>query len=69
MEDWEKVKSSNIEAVKYEDGYLFVWFKTGAIYRYEGIDKSMMEELINAPSAGKLFADSIKNDYPYERIK
>ena len=69
MEDWEKVKSSNIEAVKYEDGDLFVKFKTGAVYKYRGVSRSMVEELVAAPSAGKFFAEFIKNDYSYERIK
>ena len=62
-----EVESSNIGAVKYEGNTLYVRFKTGAVYSYDGVSEELYKQLLNAPSIGKFFAANIKNAYSFNK--
>ena len=59
------VNSSNLSSVGYENGVLYITFHHGGTYWYQGVPKTVYDELINAPSHGKYFHAFIKNVYPF----
>lgn len=63
------VSSSNLASVGYQDGILEVAFKSGSVYQYTGVPKSVYEALMSAPSHGKFFAAFIRNNYPYRQVR
>lgn len=62
------VSSSNLSSIGYEDGTLYIAFKSGGTYSYSGVPESVYHDLMSASSHGKYFAAYIKNAYPYQRI-
>lgn len=67
--NWIPVSSSNLDAVAYENGILYVQFKSGWTYSYQNVPESVYQGLMAASSHGKYFAAYIKNSYPYTRIR
>lgn len=61
---YQSVTSSNIRAVKHEDGDLYIKFVSGHIYRYEGVSEELYGELLSSASIGKFFHSHIKNQFP-----
>lgn len=67
-DNWQEVESSNLAAVGTKDHYLIVKFhKGGLAYRYAHAAQEF-GELVNATSAGRYFAQKIKNSYSYEKL-
>ncbi len=58
------VSSSNLAAVGYNNGNLFIKFHTGAIYCYTIVPEHVYQDLLSAPSKGRYYSDYIKNVYP-----
>jgi len=61
-----RVKSSVIRDISHnsEDGdHLFVTFKNGSVYSYEGVTKRKFNSMLKAPSIGQYFAKKIRNQY------
>ena len=54
------VNSSNLSAVGYENGILYIRFHGGQMYCYYGVPEFVYEELMSAPSHGKYFAANIR---------
>lgn len=50
-----EVKSSNIQAVGWDNGILHIRFKNGATYSYEDVAGAEFNALLSAPSVGKHF--------------
>ncbi len=48
---------------------LFVRFKTGALYRYDGVSLVQYLDLTTAPSAGKFLNASIKPAHPADLLE
>lgn len=67
--NWVPVSSSNLNAVAYENGILYIQFKSGSIYSYDNVPQSVYQELMSASSHGKYFSAYIRNSYPYRRIR
>ena len=65
-----EVESSNLKGVFYKGktNELFVKFKNDSVYRYEDVPKSVYEELLNAESKGKFFAQNVKTVFHYENV-
>lgn len=63
------VESSSIKEVGYdESGYqLHVRFVTGFLYAYMNVPKELFQEMINAESIGKYFAEHVKKQYDFVR--
>ena len=62
------VSSSNLAAVGYADGTLFIRFHSGGLYAYSNVPEHIYQALMSAPSHGKFFHAYIKNVYPYRRL-
>lgn len=67
-DQWEEVKSSNIEAVGTRGDWLIIKFrKNGAVYRYENF-AHLFNDLVSAQSAGKLFNQEVLSVTAGERL-
>ncbi|MFW5895214.1 MAG: KTSC domain-containing protein [archaeon] len=66
----QKVKSSNIESIGYEekDMILEIEFKSGGVYRYFNVSSGVYDTLMNADSHGRAFHKTIKGYYAYEKV-
>lgn len=63
------VSSSNLSAVGYENGTLYVSFHSGGLYSYSGVPESVYRGLMSAGSKGSYFAAYIKKSYPYRKLR
>jgi hypothetical protein len=59
-------ESSNIEALGYSNSHsqLFVMFKSGRVYVYDGVGEDVFRGMLAAESKGSYFARKIKHHYP-----
>lgn len=64
------VESSNIAAIGHDEATktMRVRFKSGAEYDYHGVESTVFDRLVNAPSAGRFFATHIKDRYGFKKI-
>lgn len=64
------VSSSNLVAVGYDPDTetLEVEFKTGTIYRYSGVEKSVWLDLMKAPSIGSFFSLRIRGQFAESKM-
>lgn len=64
------VVSSDISAIGYENGILYVSFHAGGLYSYQNVSIELYNQLMSAPSHGSFFARNIRNNpmYPYTKI-
>lgn len=62
------VKSSNIRAIDYapDQRRLTVEFDSGSRYAYAGVDPSVYDAFLSAPSKGAFFHGHIKGRYSYQ---
>jgi len=63
--------SETLEWAEY-DGDLKVLklkFKKGGVYRYEAVPPRVFRGLLEAPSKGRYFHDSIDQKYEFEKLK
>jgi hypothetical protein len=69
------VQSSNVASVGFEageepdSGTLEVEFRSGHIYRYEGVPQSEYQALAGASSVGKYMNSNIVGRYQESRVK
>lgn len=66
---WQKVDSSNIEAVAYDETteILSVRFHNGGLYTYDAVDMEVFTSLVSAPSVGKFLNTVIKPFCQYNK--
>ena len=69
--DFTPVESSTIEGVSYDDAleFLYVRFKSGPMWLYQGVGQNVFEDFMRAKSRGSYFAKRIKPCFkadPYE---
>jgi len=62
------VVSSNIDAIGYQLGQLFVLFKSGVSYRYEAVPYTIYDALLKVESVGKSFHHLVKGKFHYTRL-
>ena len=63
------VDSSWIRSVTYaSDATLTVRFRSGAVYRYFTVPRSIREELLTAPSKGAFFFHRIRSAFPHTQV-
>jgi len=65
---WEFVESSNLSALGTKGDWLIAQFKGGEIYRYRGL-AHLFEDLLSAPSIGKLFHTEVRLTSKGERLR
>lgn len=66
---WQKVDSSNLEAVAYDEPSktLAVQFQNGWLYTYHSVDMDVYTSLATAQSVGKYLNTHVKPFYPYAK--
>ena len=64
-----QIKSTNIKSIEYfEDGTLWLSFNAGGVYEYYHVPQNVVDELLQAESAGKYFHTFIRSIYKYKKI-
>jgi len=65
------VKSSNINAIGYDEGkgVLEVWFKNRRAYVFFNVKKQTYEDFLKAESKGKFFYANIRGKFECVRIR
>lgn len=73
--EWVRVRSSNVDAVWYQPDFRYLWikFKSGAVYLYMDVDLGVYQGLLAAPSKGQyvyyvIRAKGTDSRFPYEEI-
>lgn len=69
--DMHPVVSSNVKAVGHdpEDRALYVEFRDGSRYRYEGVSPEVFRALLRAESKGKFIHARIAKRYKFRRME
>lgn len=63
------VDSSWIQSVTYaSDATLTVRFRSGAVYRYFTVPRSLLEGFLTAPSKGAFFTHRIRSAFPHTQV-
>ncbi|MCJ7770386.1 KTSC domain-containing protein [Candidatus Bathyarchaeota archaeon] len=69
---WIQLESSQLDALKMQDGLLFVRFKNGAVYGYDWVDPEDVVDVLfpeEGSSHGKVFNKLIKGKgYVYQKL-
>ncbi|MCH7799045.1 MAG: KTSC domain-containing protein [Planctomycetes bacterium] len=66
--EWTEMESSNIAAMKYENGDLLVRFNNGGVYKYMNVPGDVVVEFKMSESAGKFLNSTIKK-YDCEKVE
>ena len=64
-----KVDSSHLVNIEHSGKHLYITFKNGATYEYDGVSEATTKALINADSSGKFLWRYIRDKYPYRKVK
>jgi len=66
---WIKMKSSNIDAIRYNPSteVLQVGFKSGAAYSYADVPANVYGAFLRSPSPGRFFHNEIRGVYSFEK--
>lgn len=66
---WQSVESTNLSNVDYdaEEQTLRIQFRDGSIYAYSSVPEAVFDALLAAPSKGRYFRSSIRNQFTYRR--
>ena len=61
------VQSSTLAAVAYDKARNRLWlvFRTGSVYQYDGVPPDVYQALMQAPSKGTYFNQQIRGRFPY----
>lgn len=64
------VNSSNVASVGYDDAtnVLEVAFKSGGVYQYSSVPRSIYEGMISAASVGSYFHKMVKDKYAFTKV-
>jgi hypothetical protein len=65
------VKSSSIASAGYsaEMSTLEVEYRSGSVYQYFAVPKSVFDSLLAAESKGAFISERIRGHYPYRRVE
>lgn len=63
------VESSNVAKIGHASpATLFVEFKNGGVYAYNGVDEPLFDRLRRADSIGKFLNSEIKGKFPFVKV-
>lgn len=70
MKDLEfiNVDSSNIEKIAWKPNELYVQYKSGSLYKYDGVTHGVWKGLVKAESKGRFMNSVIKESYKYTKV-
>lgn len=63
-----KLKSTNIDAVGYRDGDLYVRFHDGAVYKHAAVDADIHKAMLATDSPGKFYHGRIKGKFVSDKL-
>lgn len=63
-----QVESSNVAAVGYDNGALFVEFHGSGTYRYDKVPRELYDEFLAAESAGRFFAANVRGKFGHKPV-
>ena len=63
------VISRNIQSIGYDGRSLFVAFRSGGVYSYDGVPADVYGEGLIAPSPNRWFKDKVKGKFPYRKVQ
>jgi hypothetical protein len=66
--DRQRVSSTDLSSVGYENGTLEIRFRSGGTYQYSGVPESVYHSLMNSSSKGRYFGRYIKGKYRYRKV-
>jgi hypothetical protein len=61
------VKSSNVDAIGYRGTTLYVRFKGGGLYTYEGVPSEVYHAGLAAESVGSWFSSAVRGKYAHSQ--
>ena len=61
------VKSTNVEAIGWHGGSLFVRFKGGGLYTYADVPETVYHEGLASDSPGKWFRSSVSGSFKHKK--
>lgn len=66
-----RISSGNIRAVGYDarSRMLEIEFSSGSIVQYSGVSDEVHRRLLNSPSPGSYFRDSIEENFSSKRVR
>jgi KTSC domain len=66
-----RLQSSSLAAAGYDAGtqILQIEFRSGALYRYRGVPRTVFRDLVQAESKGRFFTAQIRGKFNYEMIR
>ena len=69
LEPWTTPNSGNIAGGTYDPDLrqATIEFRSGGVYTYNSIDRSVIDEMIASPSPGQYFQRHIKGKYSYAK--
>ena len=62
------VASTSIAAVGYEAGCLFIAFRAGGVYSYDGVPEAVASALEHSPSKGRYYQSFVRGRYSSVRV-
>ena len=60
--------SSNLDAIGYQKGTLYIRFNSGHVYGYAGVPFKVFKELLEAESAGQYFHKNVRTSFQYWKL-
>jgi hypothetical protein len=65
----QKISSTSIKSMGFDNGVLEVEFKSGGVYQYKGVPMETYQKLRISDSIGSSFSsDVIKKGYTFEKV-
>jgi len=63
-------QSSNVTATTFDPktGKLQVWYRSGGVYSYEGVDQDLYDRLRSSPSIGSFIAKNVNGKFKHKRL-
>jgi hypothetical protein len=68
--EWQAVDSTQLERIGYDEETqeCQVEFSSGSTYSYSNVPKNVVDDIVNAGSPGRQFAQTLKFGYSYTRL-
>lgn len=64
-----RVISKNVKAIGFDGRSLFVSFRSGGVYAYDGCPADVYGEGIISPSPTQWLKNKVKGKYPYRKVQ
>lgn len=68
MPEYQKVKSSIIDRISWEDGNLYVRFLSGSLYVYFNVPEDVYSIFQQSQSKGQFLHTEIKDKYDFNKL-